>query len=179
MDGVVDPTVAGQGRVGGFDDRVHRQPGDVAIGHFDAHGPLYGDASRYAAPVFVVREAPMNVSREQSQAIFEALMRGDKMTAIKLVREATGNDLKAAMGIVQQIASQIQATKGQSGGVQHSGPHDTPETSGQRENRARTEAFMAKSHPPTVQPGDRGGMGLAVWLVILACAGFVWWMIEG
>ncbi len=49
----------------------------------------------------------MNVSREQSQAIFEALMRGDKMTAIKLVREATGNDLKAAMGIVQQIAAQI------------------------------------------------------------------------
>jgi hypothetical protein len=121
----------------------------------------------------------MNVSREQSQAIFEALMRGDKMTAIKLVREATGNDLKAAMGIVQQIASQIQATKGQQGGVQHSGPHETPETSGQRENRERTQAFMAKSHPPTVQPGDRGGMGLAVWLVMLVFAGFVWWMIRG
>jgi hypothetical protein len=121
----------------------------------------------------------MNVSREQSQAIFEALMRGDKMMAIKLVREATGNDLKAAMGIVQQIAAQIQATKGQPGGVQHSGPHETPETSGQRENRERTESLMNKTHPPTVMPGDRGGMGLAVWLVILALIGFVWWMIEG
>lgn len=122
----------------------------------------------------------MNVSREQSQAIFEALMRGDKMTAIKLVREATGNDLKAAMGIVQQIASQIQATKGQpGGGGGHSGPHEIPETSGQRENRERTESLMSKAHPPTVMPGDRGGMGLAVWLVILVLIGFVWWMIEG
>ncbi len=125
----------------------------------------------------------MNVSREQSQAIFEALMRGDKMTAIKLVREATGDDLKAAMGIVQQIAAQIQATKGQATKGQsvgsHSGPHHQPETSGQRENRERTESLMSKSHPPTVMPGDRGGMGLAVWLVILVLIGFVWWMIEG
>jgi hypothetical protein len=120
----------------------------------------------------------MNISREQSQAIFEALMRGDKMTAIKLVREATGNDLKAAMGIVQQIASQLQATKGQQGG-QHSGPHEIPETSGQRQNRERTESLMNKAHPPTVMPGDRGGMGLAVWLVLLVFAGFVWWMIRG
>jgi hypothetical protein len=30
-----------------------------------------------------------------------------------------------------------------------------------------------------VQPGDRGGMGLAVWLVMLVFAGFVWWMIRG
>jgi hypothetical protein len=121
----------------------------------------------------------MSDRRNVPQAAMEALLRGDKMEAIKLIREATGGDLRSAMEMVQGVAAQLQQVKQAQRSGSHSGPHHQPETSGQRENRERTESLMSKAHPPTVMPGDRGGFGLAIWLVILVFAGFVWWMIRG
>lgn len=115
----------------------------------------------------------MNAPQQVPQAVIDALMRGDKMTAIKLVRQLTGDDLKSAMEMVQQIAAQLQAAKSS-----HSGPHSLPETKGQRENRARTEEWMASTRPPTVMPGDNGGRGLS-WILVLAAVAVAAWFLFG
>jgi hypothetical protein len=111
----------------------------------------------------------MNAPRQVPQEVIDALIRGDKMAAIKLVRELTGNDLKSAMQMVQQIGTQLQAAK-----ADHSGPHHSPQTKGQLENRARSENLMAGHHTPTVMPGDNGGRGLSMLLVVVIAATAVW-----
>ncbi len=109
------------------------------------------------------------------QAVMQALQRGDKMEAIKLLREATGGDLKSAMAMIQNIAAQMeQARRGGS----HSGPHHEPETQGQRENRERTETILAGHRTPTVMPGDRGGLGLVVWILIAAALAGAWFWFK-
>lgn len=117
----------------------------------------------------------MNAPREVPQAVIDALLRGDKMTAIKLVRELTGDDLKSAMQMVQQIAAQLQTAKTTGS---HSGAHHQPETKGQLENRERSKEFMAGRHTPTVMPGDQGGRGLS-WLVLLVLGAFAAWFLFG
>jgi hypothetical protein len=109
----------------------------------------------------------MNVPGQVPKAVIEALLRGDKMTAIKLVRELTGDDLRAAMQMVQQIAGQLQSQ-----GKHHSGPHQVPETEGQRESREHTADIMAGKRVPTVMPGDQGGRGLVWWLLIVLAVGW-------
>jgi hypothetical protein len=118
----------------------------------------------------------MNAPRQVPQAVIDALMRGDKMAAIKLVRELTGDDLKSAMRMVQQIAVHIQA--GRSGQSGHSSPHRQQETKRQAENRARTDEFMSSTRPPTVMPGDHGGRGLS-WLFLLVAAALGVWFLFG
>jgi hypothetical protein len=118
----------------------------------------------------------MNAPRQVPQAVIDALMRGDKMTAIKLVRELTGDDLKSAMQMVQQVATQLQAAK--SGQNDHSGEHHLSETKGQRDNRARTAEFMLGHRTPTVMPGDNGGRGLS-WLFVLVAAALAVWFLFG
>lgn len=113
----------------------------------------------------------MGVQSDVPQAVIDALLRGDKMEAIKLLREATGGDLKSAMEMVQQVAAQVQAAK-RSGA--HSGPHHQEETAGQRENRERTETLLSSQRTPTVMPGDRGGRGLLIWLVIALALAAAW-----
>lgn len=115
----------------------------------------------------------MNAPREVPQAVIDALLRGDKMTAIKLVREATGDDLKSAMQMVQQIAAQMQA--GKAAGT-HAGPHHQPETKGQRESRERSQELMAGRHTPTVMPGDQGGRGASVVFLLALAAATVWFL---
>jgi len=112
----------------------------------------------------------MSTSREVPQAVIDALRRGDKMTAIKLVREVTGDDLKAALTLVQQVADQLKERP-----QSHSGPHEVPETKGQREVRERTESVLSKQHPPTVTAGDSGGRGLIAALLLIALAALIWW----
>ena len=109
----------------------------------------------------------MSIQKEVPQAVIDALVRGDKMTAIKLLREASGGDLKSAMEMVQQVASQVQALK-----QGHSGPHQVPETKGQRESREHTQEVMAGRRVPTVMPGDKGGRGLVWLLLIVLIAGW-------
>jgi hypothetical protein len=113
----------------------------------------------------------MNVPRQVPSEVIDALRRGDKMTAIKLVRELTGEDLRAAMQMVQQIAAQLQAQ-----GKSHSGPHQTPETAGQRESRQHTAEIMTGKRVPTVMPGDRGGVGVIWWLFVAVAVG---WLLFG
>lgn len=117
----------------------------------------------------------MGVQPGVPQAAIDALLRGDKMEAIKLLREATGGDLKSAMEMVQQVAAQVQAAK-RSGA--HSGPHHQPETEGQRENRERTDAFLAGHRTPTVMPGDAGGRGLAIWLIVAVALAGAWFLFK-
>lgn len=113
----------------------------------------------------------MGVQSDVPQAVIDALLRGDKMEAIKRLREATGGDLKSAMEMVQQVAAQVQAAKRT--GV-HSGPHQQPETEGQRENRERTETLLSGHRTPTVMPGDRGGRGLVILLLVAAAVAAAW-----
>lgn len=108
------------------------------------------------------------------QAVIDALARGDRATAIRLVNEATGGDLKAAMAMVQRVATQLQAGKPGA----HSGPHQVPETEGMRENRERTEGVMAGRRVPTVMPGDSGGRGTIVVVMIGAIALLAWWFFR-
>ncbi len=115
----------------------------------------------------------MNAPRQVPQAVIDALMRGDKMGAIKLFREATGGDLQAAMQMVQQVAAQLQAAK-----TDHSGQHHLPETQGQLDSRARTADFMASHRTPTVMPGDNGGRGLS-WLLVLVIMALAVWAMFG
>lgn len=117
----------------------------------------------------------MGVQPGVPQAVIDALLRGDKMEAIKLLREATGGDLKSAMEMVQQVAAQVQVAK-RSGA--HSGPHHQPETQGQRENRERTETILSGHRTPTVMPGDRGGLGLVVWVLIAAALAGAWFWFK-
>lgn len=117
----------------------------------------------------------MNAPREVPQAVIDALLRGDKMTAIKLVRELTGDDLRSAMQMVQQIATQLQTAK-KTGS--HSGVHHQPETKGQRESRERTQELMTDRRTPTVMPGDQGGRGLS-WVIVLGLAALAWWALFG
>jgi hypothetical protein len=114
----------------------------------------------------------MNAPRQVPQAVIDALMRGDKMAAIKLLRELTGGDLKSAMQMVQQIAAQRQAAN-----TGHSGPHQKEETQGQRDNRARTVELMSGQRPPTVMPGD-GAQKQVVWVIVIIVAAVVWWLFE-
>lgn len=125
---------------------------------------------RYAGPAPIPGEQDgnrMNAPNHVPQAVIDALRRGDKMTAIKLVRELTGDDLKAAMQMVQQVATQLQAQ-----GKDHSGPHSVPETKGQRESREHTQDIMAGRRVPTVMPGDQGGRGMIWLLLIVLIAGW-------
>lgn len=117
----------------------------------------------------------MGVQPGVPQAAIDALLRGDKMEAIKLLREASGGDLRSAMDMVQKIAAQVDQTR-RSGA--HSGPHHQPETQGQRENRERTETILSHQRTPTVMPGDTGGRGLLLWLLI-ALGGVGAWILLG
>jgi hypothetical protein len=115
----------------------------------------------------------MNAPRQVPQAVIDALMRGDRMAAVKLVRELSGGDLKSAMQMVQQITAQLQGAK-----TDHSGPHHLDETKGQRDNRVRTAEFMSSQRPPTVMPGDQGGRGLS-WLFVLVAVTLAAWFLFG
>ncbi len=107
-------------------------------------------------------------SHQVPPSVIAALQRGDKMGAIKLLREASGGDLKSAMAMIQSLAAQ---TADQSG--DHSGPHHLGATAAQIASRAETISVMSKSHPPTVMPGD-GVTHQWVWLLIGIVALAAW-----
>jgi hypothetical protein len=108
------------------------------------------------------------------QAAFEALMRGDKLEAIRLVREASGSDLKGALDLVQRVAAQAQQSQQAQRKGEHAGPHHVPETKGQRESREQTQHILAGRRVPTVMPGDSGGRG-PILLLIIAVAATAFW----
>jgi len=115
-------------------------------------------------------------SQQVPQTVIDALLRGDKMGAIKLLREASGGDLKSAMAMIQNLAVRI--AEQQQGGTgdqpgDHSGAHHLGATAAQIASRAETLSVMSKSHPPTVMPGD-GATHQWVWLLIGVVALAAW-----
>ncbi|TXH66825.1 MAG: hypothetical protein E6Q88_11340 [Lysobacteraceae bacterium] len=113
--------------------------------------------------------------RDVPQAALDALMRGDKIEAIKLIREATGGDLKGALDMAQRVLMQIQQNQQTLRKGEHAGPHHVSETQGQRENRERTQNILSVKHTPTVMPGDSGGRGV-IWLLLIGVAAVVFWL---
>ena len=127
----------------------------------------------------------MNNPREIPQAVVSALLRGDKIGAVKLIREATGGDLKSAMAMVQTYVQQVADAEKQRQRVRTDDGHG--EVSSKRgaelsdhlskgisEGRAEIEALMNKTRPPTVMPGD-GATNQWVWLLIGIVA-FAGWL---
>ena len=120
-----------------------------------------------------------------SQEEVDALLRGDKIGAVKLIREATGGDLKSAMAMVQTYVQQVADAEKQRQRVRTDDGHG--EVSSKRgaelsdhlskgisEGRAEIEALMNKTRPPTVMPGD-GATNQWVWLLIGIVA-FAGWL---
>lgn len=112
-------------------------------------------------------------------------MRGDKIGAVKLIREATGGDLKGAMALIQTYAQQMGEAEKQRQRIRADDGHG--EVSSRRgaelsdhlskgisEGRADLEALMNKARPPTVMPGD-SATHQWVWLLlgIVALAGWL------
>ena len=111
-------------------------------------------------------------SQQVPQSVIDALRRGDKMGAIKSLREASGGDLKSAMAMIQNLAMQQNGGNGDQSG-DHSGPHHLGATAAQIASRAETISVMSKSHPPTVMPGD-GATHQWAWLLIGVVALAAW-----
>ena len=114
-------------------------------------------------------------SQQVPPSVIAALQRGDKMGAIKLLREASGGDLKSAMAMIQNLAGRMaeQQNGGSDQSGDHSGPHHLGATAAQIASRAETISVMSKSHPPTVMPGD-GATNQWVWLLIGVVALAAW-----
>ena len=126
----------------------------------------------------------MNNPREIPKSVVEALMRGDKMGAVKLIREATGGDLKGAMAMVQTYAQQMGDADKQRQRIRADDGHGEVSSKrgaelsdhlskGLSEGRADMEALMNTTRPPTVMPGD-GATHQWVWLLLGVVALAAW-----
>ncbi len=130
----------------------------------------------------------MSNPREMPKAVVEALLRGDKIGAVKLIREATGDDLKGAMAMVQTYAQQVadadkqrQRTRSDDGHGEVSSKRGAELSDhlskGISEGRAERDALMNTTRPPTVMPGD-GATHQWVWL-LLGVVAFAAWFFFG
>ena len=126
----------------------------------------------------------MSNPREIPQEVVAALMRGDKIGAIKLIREATGGDLKGAMAMIQTYAQQMDATNKQRDRIRSDDGHGEVSSKrgaelsdhlskGLSEGRAERDALMNKTRPPTVMAGD-GTSHHWVWLLLGIFAIAMW-----
>lgn len=113
----------------------------------------------------------MNTTSQVQRAVVEALARGDKAGAIKLLRDATGGDLRGALALVQRLAAEAQVAK-VDGSVSNGAPR-TPEPQSMQAAERRTAALFDETRPPTVMPGDHPGRGVLWLLIVLMCA-VVW-----
>ncbi len=114
-------------------------------------------------------------SQQVPPSVIAALQRGDKMGAIKLLREASGGDLKSAMAMIQSLAGRMaeQQNGGSDQSGDHSGTHHLGATAAQIASRAETISVMSKAHSPTVMPGD-GATHQWLWLLIGVVALAAW-----
>lgn len=113
----------------------------------------------------------MSNQRQIPPEAMAALRAGNHRKAVEILAEASGGDLKSAIDVIRRASDMLSGKP-----VSHSGDHDTPETKGQRENRARTEALMsADTHTPTVMPGDSTSRVVS-WMIILILAAVLYWI---
>ena len=112
----------------------------------------------------------MNTPQQVPQAVLDALQRGDTIGAVKILREASGGDLKSALALVQRIATQTQSGEA---AIAKAAKH-AHEPQSMRESHQRTEAVMHGKRVPTVMPGDGGSHGM-VWLLLGIVGVAAWW----
>ena len=123
----------------------------------------------------------MNTSKEVQRAVAEALARGDKIEAIKRLREAGGGDLKGALALVQRMMAEAQATKpnadpdaSAAGRSAAASSHAMASTQALQAAERKTEHLLSGAkRTPTVMPGDRPGRGV-LWLLIVLMGAVVW-----
>jgi hypothetical protein len=120
----------------------------------------------------------MNTSKEVQRAVAEALARGDKVEAIKRLREAGGGDLKGTLALVQRMMAEAQATNGGATGSGN-GPQPAAPPRAQAATQAlqaaerQTEHLLGAKRTPTVMPGDSAGRG-ALWLLLVLIGAVAW-----
>lgn len=126
----------------------------------------------------------MSQQQQVPQAVVDALMRGDKIGAIKLIREATGGDLKGAMAMVQTYLQQMgdverqrqrgRANDGHGEVSSRRGAELSDHLSkGISDGHAERDALINETRPPTVMPGDGAGRQW-VWLLLAIVAVAAW-----
>lgn len=123
----------------------------------------------------------MSDPRDIPQAITAALLRGDRIGAIKLLRDAGGGDLRGALAKVQAYAEQMDP--GQTARAKPIGHGEVSDrrgaelsdhvSKGMSDSRAGFEAMMNKTRPPTVMPGDAASQQW-VWLLLGVIALAAW-----
>jgi hypothetical protein len=126
----------------------------------------------------------MSNPREIPQEVIAALLRGDKIGAIKLIREATGGDLKGAMALIQSYSQQMGDADKQRQRIRTDDGHGEVSSKrgaelsdhlskGLSEGRAERDALMNKTRPPTVMSGD-GEKHHWVWMLLGLLAIATW-----
>lgn len=126
----------------------------------------------------------MSHPQDIPKSVVDALIRGDKIGAVKLIREATGGDLKGAMAMVQTYAQQMGDADKQRQRIRADDGHGEVSSKrgaelsdhlskGLSESRADMEALMNTTRPPTVMPGD-GATHQWVWLLLGIVALAAW-----
>ena len=114
----------------------------------------------------------MSTQRQIPPEAMEALRAGNHRKAVEILVEQTGGDLRSAIEMAKRVSAVLNGKP-----ASHSGDHDTPETKGQRDNRARTEALMsADTHSPTVMPGDSTSR-VVPWMIILILIALLYWIL--
>lgn len=130
----------------------------------------------------------MSNPREMPQEVVAALLRGDKIGAVKLIREATGGDLKGAMALIQSYSQQMGDAEKQRQRIRTDDGHGEVSSKrgaelsdqlskGLSEGRAEVQAFMNKARPPTVAPGD-GETHRWIWMLLAALAVVAWFYFD-
>lgn len=126
----------------------------------------------------------MTQPQQVPQAVVDALLRGDKIGAVKLVREATGGDLKSAMAMVQSYLEQAgHAERGRQRSRTDDGHGEVSSrrgaelsdhlSKGMSQGRAEVHALMHATRTPTVMEGD-GASKQWVWLLVVVVATAAW-----
>lgn len=100
----------------------------------------------------------------------EALARGDKIGAIKLIRQAGGGSLTDAVKAIEALGAQ-QARSG-SQALRHAA---MDVRGGEAHAKSVRQAQMAHHRKPTVEMGDKPGSVRWVMIFLAAVALAVWW----
>jgi ribosomal protein L7/L12 len=129
----------------------------------------YARDPRHAQRLEPVSGAAHSQPADAATRIFESLMRGDRIDAIKLLREAAGADLGNTKTTIERLL-QPHRHDSQAGGS-HVQTDDENRLSAKLEaGRAQVQALMNKTRPPTVMPGDAPNAGWAWMLIAIAAA---------
>lgn len=121
----------------------------------------------------------MAVNKAMAAQIVEALARGDKLSAIKLARQAGVGSLKEAVTLVESMSGtdaqgiQLQIQKAVTAAKDVAGHH------GQKSHaQAMHEALQANNRKPTVVSGDTPG-NLRWVMLVLGLVALAAWMAMG